>query len=68
VAWYNKQDFLRTMVESKSKKVNSPIKLDKKPSNRDGENGDRRIVKTNNKTYLYYKIRDEWYKTELEKA
>jgi hypothetical protein len=56
------------MVESKSKKVNSPIKLDKKPSNRDGENGDRRIVKTNNKTYLYYKIRDEWYKTELEKA
>jgi hypothetical protein len=60
--------YVRSMVELTKKKFNAPIKLDVKPSNKDGVEGDRRIVKTNNKTYLYYKIENVWYKTELEKA
>lgn len=64
----SKQDSIRRMLESKMKQVNTPIKMQVRPSNKDGVNGDRRIVKTDNKTYLYYKVENEWYKTELEKA
>ena len=64
----SKQDSIRRMLESKMKQVNTPIKMQVRHSNKDGVNGDRRIVKTDNKTYLYYKVENEWYKTELEKA
>ena len=40
---------------------------DIKPSNNDGVQGSRKIVKENDKIYLYHKVDGEWYKVEMEK-
>tara|TARA_S200002703_G_C3759310_1_gene233719 strand:+ start:579 stop:869 length:291 start_codon:yes stop_codon:yes gene_type:complete len=43
--------------------------ITEKPRNIDGVTGDKKLVKeSDGKTYLYYKLESEWFKTELEKA
>lgn len=37
------------------------------PSNSEGAQGSRKIVKKDGKVYLYHKVDGEWYKTEMEK-
>jgi hypothetical protein len=39
-----------------------------RPSDNEGAQGSRKIVKENNKVYLYHKVDGEWYKTEMEKG
>jgi len=67
-----KAEMIAKVLNSKFNKAerqySTPIKIESKPSNKDGVSGDRRIVRDDNKKYLYYKIENEWYKTELEKA
>ncbi len=38
------------------------------PSNSKGTDGDRKVVKLENKFYLYQKIEKAWYRVELERA
>jgi hypothetical protein len=59
---------MQKKLEKTERPYSTPIKVEPKPSNKDGVSGDRRIVKDGDKKYLYYKVENEWYKTELEKA
>lgn len=38
------------------------------PSNSLGKDGDKKLIKLENKYYLYQKIEKQWFKVELERA
>tara|TARA_Y100001972_G_C7377110_1_gene197921 strand:- start:164 stop:397 length:234 start_codon:yes stop_codon:yes gene_type:complete len=56
-------------VEEIKQQYETPILSDKvRPNNRDGVNGDRKIIKEGNNNFLYVKVEGRWMKTQLEEA
>ena len=56
------------LIRELQQQVDIITKIENKPTNSEGNTGDKKIVKEGNDFYLYYKIEKQWYKTELEKA
>jgi len=63
------KDIVFDMIEEVKQQMETPAKVfTEKPQTGEGKSGSKRIVKEGNQVYLYYKVDNEWYKTELEKA
>ena len=58
----------KTKTNDLEQKANTQVQITSKPANRDGVTGDRRLVREGDTVYIYYKLEQEWFKTELEKA
>tara|TARA_R100001510_G_C7656690_1_gene217016 strand:- start:7500 stop:7790 length:291 start_codon:yes stop_codon:yes gene_type:complete len=58
----------KTKTNDLEQKANTQVQVTSKPANRDGSLGDRRLVREGDTVYIYYKLEQEWFKTELEKA
>ena len=58
----------KTKTNDLEQKANTQVQVTSKPANRDGVTGDRRLVREGDTVYIYYKLEQEWFKTELEKA
>ena len=39
-----------------------------RPSNTDGENGDKKVIVEGNEEFLYVKVNDRWKKTQLQEV
>jgi hypothetical protein len=60
---------LSDAINEVKQQMETPVKVvNKKPINSEGTQGSKKIVKEDGKVYLYHKVDNEWYKTEMEKA
>jgi hypothetical protein len=60
----NKRD-----IEETKQQYETPIKIDRNiPKNAQGKDGDRKVVKEGNDSYLYIKIEGRWMKTQLQEV
>lgn len=61
------------MIKNKIRQIQEQYSVPDKveyiaPSNSKGQDGDKKLIKLNNKFYLYQKIEKIWYRVELERA
>jgi len=56
-------------IEEIKEQYETPIVINReKPTNSEGANGDRKVVKEGNDNYLYIKIDGRWMKTQLQEV
>lgn len=56
-------------IEETKQQYETPIKIDRNiPKNAQGKDGDRKVVKEGNDSYLYIKIEGRWMKTQLQEV
>lgn len=56
-------------IEEIKQQYETPIKIDRNiPKNAQGKDGDRKVVKEGNDSYLYIKIEGRWMKTQLQEV
>lgn len=56
-------------IEEIKQQYETPIQIDKIiPSNFEGKDGDRKVVKEGHDNYLYIKVDGRWMKTQLEEV
>lgn len=62
------KDNIRDIEETKQQ-YETPIKVDRNiPTNSQGVDGDRKVVKEGNDNYLYIKVDGRWMKTQLQEV
>lgn len=56
-------------IEETKQQYETPIKVDRNiPTNSEGVDGDRKVVKEGNDNYLYIKVDGRWMKTQLQEV
>ena len=64
-----KQSNVQLEIEEVKQQFDTPTEQDNvRPSNTDGENGDKKVIVEGNEEFLYVKVNDRWKKTQLQEV
>ena len=71
--WDINKTNIRTELEDKIEEIQQQMDTPAKvvsviPTNDQGSQGSKKIVKEGQQVFLYHKVDNEWYKIEMEKA
>ena len=64
-----RQSNVQLEIEEVKQQFATPTEQDNvRPSNTDGENGDKKVIVEGNQEFLYVKVNDGWKKTQLQEV